>query len=143
LENGDAVEMKVEGSDLVLTPEALGNSNITIYVSDDRTPEMLKTGIAINVTEDMLGTDVKALSLSNYPNPFKGQTTIEYQLKEEAKVRLEVLNFTGKTMELLVDESKNAGIHTIEYSAKGLSSGIYFYRLTVGDEVMTNKMIIE
>jgi len=143
IDNGEAIEMKVEGSDLVLTPAALGQSNITIYVSDDRTPQVLKTGIAINVTEDMLGTDVKALSLNNYPNPFKGLTTIEYHLVEEAKVRLEVMNIYGKTIELLVNESKNAGKYTIEYSATKLSSGIYFYRLTVNGKSITNRMIIK
>ncbi len=64
-------------------------------------------------------------------------------LKEDAKVRLEVMNFTGKTIELLVNESRSAGIHTLEYSSADLSSGIYFYRLTVGNETINKKMIIE
>ncbi len=143
LENGEAVEMKVEGSDLVLSPEALGQSNITIYVSDDRTPEVLKTGIAINVTEDVLGVDAEVISLRNYPNPVSDITTIEYQLKEAAKVRLEVLNAHGKTIELLIDENKDAGKYTIEYGVGNLSSGIYFYRLTVNEEQFTNRMIVK
>jgi hypothetical protein len=143
LESGEAVEMKVEGSDLVLSPEALGQSNITIYVSDDRTPEVLKTGIAINVTDDVLDVDAEAFGLRNYPNPVSDITTIEYQLKEAAKVRLEVMNVYGKIVELLVDENKDAGKYTIEYGVGNLSSGIYFYRLTVNDEQFTKQMIVK
>jgi subtilisin family serine protease len=142
VENGDAVDVKLEGNDLVVAPEALGQSNITIYASDDRTG-VIKTTLMANVTEDMLGTEVKALSVSNYPNPFSDITTIEYQLKEDADVQLEVMNVYGKTVKLLVDESKNAGIHTIEFNAANLSSGVYFYRLTVNDEQVTRRMVVK
>jgi hypothetical protein len=67
----------------------------------------------------------------NYPNPFNPATTISYRLKEKGFVKLDVYDITGKLIKVLVNQIKDPGLYETEFNAKGLASGIYFYRLEV------------
>jgi hypothetical protein len=67
----------------------------------------------------------------NYPNPFNPTTTISYRLKEKGFVKLNVYDITGKLIKTLVNQIKDPGSYETEFNAKGLASGIYFYRLEV------------
>jgi flagellar hook assembly protein FlgD len=78
---------------------------------------------------------------NNYPNPFNPQTTIQYQLKSAGNVKLEVYDLTGKLVQTIVDEYKQAGNYTIIWDARNVSSGIYLYRLQTKEFVSTKKCI--
>lgn len=78
----------------------------------------------------------------NYPNPFNPTTKIGFALPRDAKVKLEVFNALGEKIAVLKDEYMRAGVHTVEFNASGLASGIYFYRLTADDFVATKKMVL-
>ncbi len=78
----------------------------------------------------------------NYPNPFNPSTTINYQLPISGNVNLKVFDVLGKEVASLVNEKKEAGSYTVEFSAKNLASGTYFYRLQAGDFVQIKKMVI-
>ena len=67
----------------------------------------------------------------NYPNPFNPATTISYRLKEKGFVKLDVYDTKGSLIKTLVNQTKEPGIYETEFNAKGLPSGIYFYRLEV------------
>ena len=69
----------------------------------------------------------------NYPNPFNPSTTIKYKLKKPDHVVLKIYNINGKEIDTLVDKTMIAGEHEIKWRPKGLSSGLYFYRLQAGD----------
>jgi len=78
----------------------------------------------------------------NYPNPFNPSTTIRIQLQELNFVSLKIYDVLGNEITTLLNEEKQAGIYAIEFNAKGLSSGIYFYSLCVGSTIQTKKMIL-
>lgn len=79
----------------------------------------------------------------NYPNPFNPETTISYALKDDAKVKLSVYNMKGERVSELTNEYKKSGIHTVNFNAEGLTSGIYFYQLELdGKAIFTRKMIV-
>ncbi len=86
----------------------------------------------------------------NYPNPFNPSTTIKYTIptspksfpKERTFVKLIVYDILGNEITTLVNEEKSAGTYEVEFSAKGLSSGIYFYKLTAGNFISIKKMIL-
>jgi hypothetical protein len=79
----------------------------------------------------------------NYPNPFNPVTTIKFGLPSEASVDLRVYNILGQEVAVLINnEMKTAGNYDVSFNAKGLTSGIYFYRLTTGSFVETKKMIL-
>lgn len=72
--------------------------------------------------------------LQNYPNPFNPSTKIDYRLPFNSNVTLMVYDINGKEIVTLVNESKTAGNHTIEFNSNGIASGVYFYSITAGSE---------
>jgi len=71
----------------------------------------------------------------NYPNPFNSSTLINYQLPMISNVELSVYNLLGQKVAKLVNGRKEAGHHKVEWDASGFASGIYYYRIEVGDPV--------
>lgn len=81
------------------------------------------------------------VALKNYPNPFSNQTTISFSLTDKKKVKLEIINVLGKVMDVLVDDELSKGRHSVIYNTHDGVSGIYFYRLSVGDKSIVRKMM--
>jgi len=109
--------------------DVLGSEN-PIVVSLDR-PKMIVakfepiSGIAGKET-------VMEFSLGQaYPNPFNPSAMIEYALPVRGHVTLEVFDMLGTRRSTVVDEPQEAGHRHVRFDADGLSSGVYFYRLTV------------
>jgi len=69
----------------------------------------------------------------NYPNPFNPATVISYSLQFYSKVELEVFNILGEEVALLVNTDQPSGDYNVKFDASNLSSGIYYYRLTVNE----------
>ena len=78
----------------------------------------------------------------NYPNPFNPVTTIGYQLPVRGHVTLRVYDLLGREVATLVDAVEGPGSRSVLWTATGVASGTYFYRLRVGGFEMTNKMIV-
>jgi hypothetical protein len=77
----------------------------------------------------------------NYPNPFNPKTNIRFRIAEFGFVSLKVFDVLGNEIATLVNEDKPADEYEIIFDATGLTSGIYFYKLTAGDYIQTQKMI--
>ena len=83
----------------------------------------------------------------NYPNPFNPSTIIPYQLAASSAVRLEVFNLLGQRITTLVDGERPAGFHTATWHAtdgagRAVAAGVYLYRMTVGEERQTGRMVL-
>ena len=83
----------------------------------------------------------------NYPNPFNPSTTIYFQLPCESKVSLNVYDITGRKIDTLINGIMQSGYHDVQFNPNGISSGVYFYRLTAdaganGNYSETRKMIM-
>ena len=78
----------------------------------------------------------------NCPNPFNPTTGIEFRIVDFGFVSLKVYDILGNEIATLMNEEKPAGSYEVEYSATGLTSGIYFYKLQAGSFVATKKMIL-
>jgi len=78
----------------------------------------------------------------NYPNPFNPTTSITFQLFTHGHATLKVYDILGREVTTLIDGEQSAGIHTVSWDASHLSSGIFFYRLKVGDFIDVKKMIL-
>jgi hypothetical protein len=78
----------------------------------------------------------------NYPNPFNPSTKISFGLPERSNVVLKVFNTLGEQVAELVNESLEAGIHTYNFDAAKLTSGVYIYTLQTGSNVISKKMTL-
>jgi photosystem II stability/assembly factor-like uncharacterized protein len=89
-----------------------------------------------------LGAPKKYELSQNYPNPFNPTTTIKFNLPEAGNVKLTLFNILGQELKTLVNEFKESGVHTINFDASDLNSGMYIYKLEAGSFVQTRKMTL-
>jgi hypothetical protein len=84
-----------------------------------------------------------AFSLSqNYPNPFNPGTRISFDLPKESQVKIKVFDMLGNEIALLLDEVKPAGKHSVVFNGSNFSSGVYLYRMDIGNQVFSRKMVL-
>jgi hypothetical protein len=98
-----------------------------------------------------VSTSARELALhQNHPNPFNPQTTISYDLPASSKperVRLWIIDISGRVVRTLVDEEQAGGSYQIEWQGRddrgeAVSSGVYFYVLDVAGERRTRKLVL-
>jgi len=105
------------------------------------------------IVQELPGTEVNslgfpsfsipyALQLKNRSNPFSRTTTISFDLPHSEPVALRVYNLAGQTVATLWEGYKEAGSHTLTWDASGLSSGVYFFRLSCNNETVIQKVIL-
>jgi hypothetical protein len=122
-------------------------SMITIaFIQNDNNKEVLNSGkgsvlpVGINNNNSEVP---EGYSISqNYPNPFNPVTNISFGLPVSSQVKLAVYDMLGREVSLLANGKFEAGIHSIDYDASNLTSGIYFYTITAGSFTSTKKMIL-
>jgi hypothetical protein len=95
-------------------------------------------------SEINMGTPKKFNLSQNYPNPFNPTTKIDYELPQDCNVKVIMYDALGREIRTLVNETKKAGIYTVDFDGNNLASGFYFYRLitnAAGNElIITKKM---
>jgi hypothetical protein len=105
------------------------------YITPYNPGVLLSTGIANTVPKEY-GL------FQNYPNPFNPSTKIKYQIPAGGFVKISVYDLTAREVVVLVNEFRSAGEHEINFSAEGLSSGMYFYKLESGEYSEYKKMVL-
>ena len=78
----------------------------------------------------------------NYPNPFNPITKISYSLDKTSDIKLSLYDVRGVFVDNLVNKRIGAGNHDFMLDASQLSSGVYFYTMTVGNVSQTRKLIL-
>ena len=82
-------------------------------------------------------------ALSNYPNPAKDQTTIEYTLPESGDVAIDIYNSIGVTVQSYTLKNIGKGDQTFHVAASSFPSGVYLYRISSGTWSAAGKMVIQ
>ena len=85
--------------------------------------------------------------LQIFPNPFADYTNIQFELKNNTHVRIKVLDSSGRTINTLVNEKKQAGIYKTFWNGKNksgqkVSNGTYYFRLTVNGYTETQSILL-
>jgi photosystem II stability/assembly factor-like uncharacterized protein len=78
----------------------------------------------------------------NYPNPFNPSATIEFGLQKTGFVSIKVFDMLGREVAVLVNEVKQAGIHTAVFDGSRFTSGAYFYRIETNGFTDTKRMLL-
>jgi len=100
------------------------------------------------VSKDVISVVPSVTKLyGNYPNPFNPETTIAYSLNEMAKVTLEIYNVKGQKVRTLLNQTVQAGEHSIVWNGKDINnnsvaSGLYFTVFKVGSVYSQKKMVL-
>ncbi len=121
------------------------SATLTVYSDDGGTKQISLSGIgkdnAVSVENEI--TTPLAFSLEqNYPNPFNPGTTISWQSPVYSLQTIKVFDVLGTEVATLVNEFRNAGNYEVNFNASNIPSGVYFYRLQVGNIIETKKMIL-
>ncbi|MCB0395941.1 MAG: T9SS type A sorting domain-containing protein [Flavobacteriales bacterium] len=124
-------EVNVSANDSDFTELDFMVDSNSIYIPDDIT-----TG---RPTIPNVVTDLKA-----WPNPFRSNAMLIYGLKEDARVRLELVDLVGKTVSVVEDGFRKKGEHrqVITPDEHGLIPGVYLARLTVNGNVSTIRLVL-
>ncbi|MBK8550977.1 MAG: T9SS type A sorting domain-containing protein [Ignavibacteria bacterium] len=126
-----------------LTGVAMPTANTWYLVGDTAT--VIRTTTAGNVVginySNLLTPEKHSLS-QNYPNPFNPTTKIRFNIKESGLVKLTVHDILGRSVALLLNENLNVGNYETDFDGSKLTSGIYFYKLEVGDYTEVRKMTL-
>jgi len=105
--------------------------NFVIYVVDNPT----------SIQNDIISPQDFVL-YQNYPNPFNPTTNIGFRVADIGLVSLIIYDALGNEVINLIQKELPAGEYKIEFNASGLTSGIYYYRLTANNFIQTRKMIL-
>jgi hypothetical protein len=112
--------------------EPAGSS--TEYVSEGMLPSWFAIGSRTSITDspnEVQPTDF--LLAQNYPNPFNPATKISYAIPQAGFVTLKIYDIAGREVQTLVNGFQQAGRYTFDFEGKKLATGVYFYKLQVGD----------
>ncbi|GEM_PF-3059247 len=104
--------------------------------------EYLRIDYTTDVKSEQSTLPNQYVLMQNYPNPFNPSTTIKFSLPRRDVVKLQIYNLLGSEVATLIDGELNEGVHTINFNATGLASGIYFYQLSSPTFSETKSMLL-
>ncbi|MBU1095931.1 MAG: T9SS type A sorting domain-containing protein [Bacteroidetes bacterium] len=142
-DNGTLVILKFRATD-----ELQNNDLISVAIeSGSEVVDKLGKDISSNLSIPRISNSIpENFELTqNYPNPFNPSTTISYAIPTDGKVNVIVYNAIGQIVATLVNQVQEAGSYKYEWNAGQLSSGIYFYKISVEGAknfVQTKKMLL-
>ncbi len=93
-------------------------------------------------TEDVSDVPDAFALHANYPNPFNPTTTIPFTVAQPTHVVLDVYDVAGRRVATLVDGTYPPGYYETPFDARGLASGVYLYRVTMGDFQATRSLVL-
>ncbi|HET6273144.1 MAG TPA: PKD domain-containing protein [Bacteroidota bacterium] len=94
----------------------------------EKKANLVRVRTSVSVKEDA-GYPASPMLLQNYPNPFNPTTNLEFRVSASGSVSLRIFDVLGREVATLVNEEKPPGTYSVVWDAKGVASGVYFYRL--------------
>jgi hypothetical protein len=78
----------------------------------------------------------------NYPNPFNPITKLKFALPQTSLTKIIIYDLLGREVQTLINKELDAGYHGVNFNAYNFPSGIYFYKIHLGDFINTQKMVL-
>lgn len=154
---GFDIERSVDGSDWTkmafVATMANNASAVTQYSYNDNTPvtghvyyrlKMIDAGWGFTFSKQLtIIKNNRNASLQNYPNPFRGNTNIAFQLPVTGLATLKVFNTMGVEVSTLINKKLEAGNYTVSFDGASLPAGVYHYTLRYGKEKLSGTMLLK
>ncbi len=124
-----------------------GNGSDDISLDDDVLVETDGENISVNneLVWSSFAIDEEYVDnafLKASPNPFKNSVAIQYYVKKNSDVKIDVYDLRGKLVKRLLNESKSTGSYEVKWNSEGMRSGIYFCRFVQGNKGEVRKLIL-
>ena len=146
-EAGNPIILKVwESSSQSITPvEFTMNDPYNEAYTDEFYPYEEGQYSIINFTKNSSENIEEMVSV--YPNPFSKTTSINYLVKENCKVSIDIYNQQGQLVKQLVKKDQSSGTYNVNWNAvdesgNSVSSGFYFYKINIGERTEIGKIIL-
>ncbi len=149
-------DVYLNGTGMLLNPELMmylaSRTSSVLSLSlllDERTcvdlemiPGLIKIGQLADL-DPVPASPGSGLSINRIaPNPFSDYVDINYSTIRNAPVRLNIVDATGRTVQTLIDENVVAGNHTVRWSSRSFSPGIYFCQLETDGRTLVARMVL-
>jgi hypothetical protein len=121
---------------LLNDPDSLNNESYPLTI--DVQPEV--------ANDDQIAAPEVSL-ISSYPNPFTTETTLSFNLKTSAYVKIEIYNLKGQKLKSILDGKQAQGSQSVKWngtdnSGKRVAKGIYLCKLTAGKDIITRRLVL-
>lgn len=118
---------------------ATGDTAYATYFNGDVLARFVRGAVSVSSNSFTIPREFELEQ--NYPNPFNPSTTIGFRINHKGKVQLKVYNNLGQEVATLLDKKlMDAGRHEVTFDASKIASGVYYYKLSFNDKVLTRKM---
>lgn len=119
------------------------SSDITRLASDAATPNIVEAPVVRLDFQSYVGLNEidNVAGVTTAPNPFTNSTEISFSLKADAQVSVVVTDMTGRQVMNIPASSYNAGAHKIALDGAAFNAGVYNYTLTVGNNIITKRIV--
>jgi len=139
MKEGESYVFKVWNKllDEVRTVEMDFSQGSTTYLKDDLCALSFKADASTGIV------DINSkININANPNPASNEITFKIELEEQSTLLIEVFKVDGQLVEVVVNQNFNVGVTNVKYDVNNLSNGLYMYRVTMGDQVLTKRFTV-
>ena len=122
--------------------EDLWELSVVCYVQDNTGKAVRQSAWAVKTVGIDNASSKEAGIIALFPNPASQEATLRYQVKNSNTVKVDVLNSIGQVVYTKNEGVQTAGDYALDINTKNLSTGLYYVRLTVGNNVITDKLSV-
>lgn len=116
----------------------LGSAGVAWYYTNS-TPVVRMNFDETLATEN---NELSTMEVTQYPNPFANETTVNYSLQEAAEVNYKVVDMAGNVILSGEEGNQTAGEHTFTIDGASFANGVYYLELTAGDNKVTRRLVV-
>lgn len=140
--NAGASAVKVSKGDFFSSITGVLGYTHAYYKLTPRKDEDISGYVPTDVKDEVAGLPAQYDLKQNYPNPFNPSTSIAYSIPKSGLVTIKIYNILGQELRELVNQMMNPGTYNVSFDASSLTSGVYFYSLSVDNFTQVKKMML-